>query len=324
MPMPPWSEIWDALRLLIAPALGMSLFVMFVGRYLAPGRLSILVPALALAAGVIAGNYFREAMTWQIDSDRPLNERDMRTALGWSLEGKPAVEPSDAESDLKKDELTIPPARYWLPWLAGLAILIDMLVCVLPASPSLGWVLRTMAALLAGRLLTPADLRVDSPWVSWALGLSIVVEWAILQFLARLWKDGTVAAALSLCLAAAGVIILHAHSARLTDMALLFAVALLAIALMAWRRPVDTSAALSAAAVFLPGLLLNAQQETFSDVPWRSFLLAALAPVALLPMLHSSLARQTRLNRWFLAIILPLIPAAYAVFLAAQAEKMQF
>jgi hypothetical protein len=324
MPLPPWSEVWDAIRLLIVPAFATSLLLMLLGRRFSGERSAVIAPALALAAGVLAGNCLREAMPWRIDSDHPLNEHELRTVLGWSLEGKPAVEPSaaDPEREEPPEQPPVPPARYWLPWLAGLALLIDLLARLV--SPSGGWAARTAVALLAGRLLTPADLRIDAPWASWTLGLAILWEWAILRSLARLWRDGSVPAALSLCFAAAGLIILHAHSARLTDMALLFSVPLFAIALVAWIWPVDTGGALSAAAVFLPGLLLNAQQETFSQAPWRSFLFAALAPIALLPLLYPKLARLTGWKRWALAIILPAIPATWGLILAAQAEQLQF
>jgi hypothetical protein len=323
MPLPPWSEVWDALRLLIAPALGASLLVMIAGRYLTRERFSIITTALALAAGVVAGNYFRGDMPWRIDSDHPLNQSDLREVLGWSLEGKPAVEASETDQE-KEEPLRVPQATYWLPWLAGLAMLIELPARFIRGPASIWWTIRTLAAVMAGRLLTPADLRIEQPWASWALGLSILVEWAILHSLAQRWKDGTLAAALMFCLAAAGVIILHAHSGLLTDMALLFSVALFPIALIAWFRPSDTGAALSAVAVFLPGLLLNAKHDTYSDVPWRSFLFAGLAPIALLPMLHPRLARQTRWRRWVPGIVLPLIPATWAVILAAQAEKLQF
>jgi hypothetical protein len=46
--------------------------------------------------------------------------------------------------------------------------------------------------------------------------------------------------------------------------------------------------------------------------------------LALLPMMHPKLASQTRWGRWLPGIILPLIPAAWAVILAADAEQLQF
>ncbi len=333
MPLPPWSEVWDALRFLIAPTLAASLLVMIVGRYLTGERFSIFATALALAAGVVAGNYFREDMPWRIDSDRPLTVGDLREVLGWSLEGKPPAESSETDQDKKeptqsddekKEPIRVPQSTYWLFWLAGLAMLVELLARFATLPPSIWWTIRALVAVFAGRLLTPADLRVEHSWTPWALGIAMLLEWAILQSLAQRWKDGTLGAALSICFAAAGIVILHAHSGRLTDMALLFSVALFPIALFAWIRPSETGGALGAVAVFLPGLLLNSMHDTVSDVPWRSFLFAGLAPIALLPMLHARLVRQTRWGRWVPGIILPLIPSIWAVVLAAEAEKLQF
>ncbi len=94
--------------------------------------------------------------------------------------------------------------------------------------------------------------------------------------------------------------------------------------MIAWLRPSDTGAALAAAAVCLPGLLLNAQQSIDSAIPWRSFMAAGLAPLALAPMLLPGFARQTRLRRWIPALVLPLIPAIWGVIRAAQAEALSF
>jgi hypothetical protein len=107
-------------------------------------------------------------------------------------------------------------------------------------------------------------------------------------------------------------------------MALLGFAALLGPALVAWVWPGDTGGAFAAVVVFLPGLLLTGQQETFSEVPLTSFLLAGLAPLALVPMLLPFLARCQRWARWLLGLILPLIPATLAVVLAMQAVTLEF
>jgi hypothetical protein len=324
--MPPWNEIWSALRLVIGPALGASLAVMLLVRLLAGEKCAPLAAALAVAAGFFTGNYFREAFAWRIDSDRVLNTKDLRLVLGWSLEGKPPPpeEESDESAAPKEEPPPIPPARYWLPWLAALAMLIDLMTR-LPGMPTnLSWIARTLIAVLTGRLLTPAYLRAEAPWMPWLLTLTILVEWAVLCALTRQWKDGTAPLGIALCLAAAGVVMLHAHSARMTDLALLWFAALVGVAAVSWWRPGDCGAALAGAAVFLPGLLLNTQQETFSNVPERSFIFAGLAPLACLPMLLSFVARQQRWRRWILGATLPFAVATYAVILAARAEKLQF
>ncbi len=176
MPLPPWSEVWDALRFLIAPALIASFLVMLAVRLLAGERFSVLASAFALAAGVVAGNYWSETIQWRVDSDRPLNERDMRTAVGWSLEGKPPAEPDEGEQ--KKDEPSrVPSGHCWLPWLAGLAILVDLLARLVPRASGAGWAARTLVAVLAGRLLTlHTSARGSAVGNLGKLGLAILLE----------------------------------------------------------------------------------------------------------------------------------------------------
>jgi len=322
MPLPPWSEVWDAIRLLIVPGLGASFLVLLIIRSIVGLRFSAVAVVFGLAAGLLAGNYFREAIPWRFDSDRPLNQRDLRMVLAWSLEGKPPADSLEGDEG-HEEQPSIPASLYWLPWAAALAMLVDLLARLIPF-PTIGWSLRTIIAVFAGRLLTAADVRLDAPWVSWALGGAILSGWALLGALATMWQDGTLAAAIAACFAVAAMILLHAHSAKLTDFALLASMALVGTALAAWVRPSDTGSALAAAAVFLPGLLLNGQHSTFSEVPKLSFVLAALAPLAVTPMLIPMLARQSRWKRWLPAIGLPLIPAIWALVLAARAETLQF
>lgn len=317
--MPPPGEVIDLFVRLLLPAMAASVIVMALLRRLGGERFAPLAAALALAVGVLVGNYFREAMPWRLDSERSLTGYDLATVLGWSLEQKPTGEIEDT-TDLPP----LPPSRYWLPWLAGLALLVELLVRLPAVTPSMGWILRTGTVLLAGRLLTPPDLRVATPWASWALAAAMLLIWMVLKALARQWKDATLPTALALCFAAAGMVLLHAHSARLADMALLGFAALFGIAVTAWLWPGDVAGALGAVAVFLPGLMLTGQQETFSEVPFTSFLLVALAPVALLPMTLPLIAQRQRWSRWLPGLILPLIPAGIAVYLAMQAESLPF
>jgi hypothetical protein len=314
--MPPMSEVLDAGLKLLGPALAASLAVALglgrlVGARFRPGA-----AALAVAAGVLAGNALRDVFPWRLDHERPLTFRDWRAGLEASLETRPAAEPAEGESSPS------PPTYYWLPWLAALAMAVE-LALLAGADSGPGWAARTVVAMLAGRLLTLPGARGELPWAPWCLGVVILLHWGVAVSLARRWKDGLVPAVQAACLTAAAVVILHAHSARLADAALLFAMALLgpSAAAFLWRG--DASSAAAAGAIALPGLLFMGQQETFSEVPLSSFALAALAPLALAVALVPALARQEGWKRWALAA-LPLVPAAAAVVLAARAESLPF
>jgi hypothetical protein len=174
--------------------------------------------------------------------------------------------------------------------------------------------------LFAARLLTPAHTRIEIPWASWSLGLAMILEWAVLVKLTERWKDGVVALGLAFCFAAASMVLLQAASARLSEMALFCFAALLGPALVSWRLPGDTGGAMGAVAVLLPGLMLVGQQETFAPIPWYSFALAGLAPLALAPLLLPFVSRrldqQHGWKRCLLALGLPAIPTTAAVILA--------
>jgi hypothetical protein len=107
MPLPPWDQVWDLLRLLLAPALAASLIVMLALRVLGGERLAPLAAALAVAAAVFAGNHFMPLFQWELQPGRPLTLADFRTALGWSLETKPSATSSDP---------TGPGSRAWRCW----------------------------------------------------------------------------------------------------------------------------------------------------------------------------------------------------------------
>ncbi|MFO0842452.1 MAG: hypothetical protein U0797_08665 [Gemmataceae bacterium] len=306
------SEVLDAALKLLLPALAASLVgALLLGR-LGGARLLPIAAALAVAAGMLAGNALRGVFPWRVDHERPLTFADWRAGLEASLEVRPMTEGEEA--------IPPPPTYYWLPWLAALAMAVE-LALVPAANSGPGWAARAVVALLAGRLFTLPGARGELPWLPWCLGVVILLHWGVAVGLARRWKDGLVPAAQAACFAAAGVVILHAHSARLADAAMLFGMALLgpALAAFVWRG--DASVAAAAGVVVLPGLVLMGQQETFSEVPLSSFALAGLAPLALAVALVPALARQVGWMRWVLAA-LPLVPAAAAVLLAAWAESL--
>lgn len=343
------TELQDALRLMVIPSavtslVLMSLFLLFLLllRWLGWHKAVGLTPwaaALAVAAGVYVGNECRERepLPWQFDNSRPLTAHDFGTVLGWSLESKPqAVDTSTDDPDEPF------PARttYWLAWLAALALLVELLARLPHVPFTVGWVARTLVAVLAGRLLTPAEFRAEVPWASWCLAVTILLEWALLTTLARRRQDGTVEAALALCFGTASVLLLYGHYASLSEVALLFAAAFVGLVLVTWRWlvvaafvgptltnwrwPGDTGSVLAAAAVLLPGLMCLCYREVESAVPWQSFLLLGLAPLALAPLLLPRPGGQHGWLGWVAVLLLPLIPAVVALVLAAQVETLPF
>jgi hypothetical protein len=311
-----------------------SLVVMLVARLLGGKRAGALATVLAVTAamfvglsGIVVGNNLSNLSPWQLDPDpdRPWDAGEfaeqLPRALFWSLEEEKAtleaVEGPAAEGvrPMNPDRRS----RYWLPWLAGLAMIVELLLPLLRVPSGPGWSLRTVIALLAGRLLTPNVQRMEDPWVSWALGVVILLEWALLTALARRWRDGVVPTSLGLCCIAAAMVLDEVHLSA-CEWNLLLGSSLAGPALLSWKWPSDTSPAAAACAVILPGVLLDSEYNYLDKViPLWSFLLAGLAPLALLPVWLPFLARRERWIRWVLGLSLPLIPAATAVVWAVQA-----
>ena len=193
--MPPWNELWDLFRYLLVPAAGISLAVMLAIRLFGGEKWGALASALSVLGGVLAANHWREAMPIRLQEDRPLSCGDLIRVLGWSLERKPIVSTDDFASlenfgSLPEDVPQVSP-RYWLPWLAILAIGIELLAGWPRFSPGTISAAKAFVSLMAGRLLTPTYFRVDYPWSSWALGFVIFAEWNVVTILAQVagWHD---------------------------------------------------------------------------------------------------------------------------------------
>ncbi|MGL4554882.1 MAG: hypothetical protein ACRC33_27255 [Gemmataceae bacterium] len=295
--MPPWSEVQDALLRVVLPAAGAAASVFLLIRLLGRERLTPLAAAAALAAGVVAGVWCREPAPL-------LPEGGLLAALGNSLERPPAG-------------ADVPRPYFWLTWSVLAALLVDVLARLPRVPPSAGWAARALVAACAPRRRGGDDLRNERPWLPWALAASSLALWAVGHELGRGRRGGLVPLVYAAAFAAAGVVLLHAHTARLTDLALIPAFALFAVAAAAALLPGDAGAA-AAAAVYLPGLMLIGQQGTFSDVPTAAFALAGLSPLAALPV---------PLRGWKGAaaqVGLPLLVAAAAVALAMRAESVEF
>lgn len=336
MPLPPWSDVEPMVRQLLLPTFAVALLVLLplrCGAWLLTRwgrkhgeRLVPMFAAVALGSAFVVGNHVKEIVPWELEYERPLTASDLREVVAWSLEAKrPAPEPAeDGDAVEQSPAVAVPESWYWLSWAAALAMVVDLLGR-LPGVPSgAAWAARAMTAAFVGRLLTPEALRSEWPWAAWALSLVILAQWAVVWELCRRWRDGTVAASIALCSNAVSVLILFAHSARLTELGLLLFAGCAALALVAWMWESDLGAALAGCAVFLPALVVSTRQTTMSEVPLTAFVLAGLAPLMLAVLLLPWMNRRERWTRWALALGLPLVPLAIALAMAAQVEELPF
>jgi hypothetical protein len=323
-PLPPAKDVLVTLQADVLPAAGgaaavMCLFLLF-GRWAAA-----LGSAAAVAVGFVCANYTFDKLSWEGT---------------WRL------------VPWKPDD----PAKpwYWLPR-AALALMIVGLLSrwvgliaarYLPErrwwiANGLVWLPRVAAtAAVAGWLLS--DRYTDGrTWLLPALVAAIVVEWVVLDSIARAGASAQVAAYLGLALVGAAVVLLHARWAGGMELGLVAGFALLGVALavgavtaaepapevLPWERPptpTAASGAIPAGVVFLLGLAIPGRLSNDSTVPLQSFWLIALAPLALAPFLIPALCPK---NGWFVRIarlVLVLAPVVAAVVLADQHARLTF
>jgi hypothetical protein len=225
-----------------------------------------------------------------------------------------------------------PPERlgwHWLLWPTALAMLVEVAARRPQVPATASWLLRALTAGHAAWLLVPSGLPSELDWVVpvyvWAVpafALVVLAEWGILQSLATELPGGTLPLAAACALLGAAGVIIHAHSARMTDIATFAAASFAGVALIAaWSRT-DVGAVMPAAAVMLPGLVLSAYYETFSEVPPQAFAFVALAPLTLAVPLAILKAGIRPPNIKMVAIVLIGLPAALALAMAMRVESI--
>lgn len=308
------GEVVEALFRCVTPTVGVAAAVfVFVAR-LAPKRLAFLAAPLALAAAFAQGNYLREAVQFRLDQEAPLTAGELGKAA-WRTSSRPAV--------TEEDQPAPPEAKYWLPWLAALALLTD-LAMGLPRVPVVfGWVVRAAVASLAARLLLPVGMHKPWPWPEAILAALMLALWALPWALAKRQAGGWAALALALALQSAAVVVLmEANWASLADVALLASAALFGVAVAAWGMAETTEACAGAAAVLLPAVVLIGRQQASDDTPMAAFALAAFSPLALtlvLPLWRGLPGRWRALA----GVVAVAIPAVTACALAVARSMAQ-
>lgn len=304
--LPPMSEVLDELRTAVLPAAGAAAVVYFLASVLPLVRRTALPVALAVGCGFVAGNWQRDAVEFRLDSSHPLRARELGQSLQAAITG---ANPHSA---------VVPSARYWLPWIvaAGLAAQI-----VGGGFRPAGWLLKLVVAAVGGWLLSPAQSL--NQHIVYTIGYTLLAMsiWWVLQ---DHETGGLPPFTAAIATGAAGILMLFASSLRYSDIGIITSSALMGIALVAWWFQSDITGVATVSALGVPGLMLLAQQDTFSKVPAASFSLMAAAPLALgflsLPVFRSTTGR----GRAVLTVLLWLAPVAASLYLASRYEVLDF
>jgi hypothetical protein len=304
------AEALDALFRCVLPTAGVAAAAFVLVTRLWPKRLAP-VAVLALGVAFVQGNHLREAVPYRLDAERPLTAGELGSAA-WHAIARPA---SDEEEQPPR-----PDPQYWLPWVAGLALLTDLAMNLARVQIVLAWIVRGAVSLLAARLLLPEGCRAEMPWPEAVLAAAMLATWAVAWSIARRQEaGGWVALALAIALQSAALaVLLLAAWLSLADVALIAASALAGVALASWAGGERAEGSIGAAAVLLPSVLLMAKQNAPEDVPNAAFVLAALSPLALTPLL---LAQRWLSGRWLAlaGLVLVSAPAGAAGVMAALA-----
>lgn len=318
--IPPIAEVCDALVFAVLPAIGVTALVAaLIPAFLGP-RTKFIAAAIAFVAGVAAANVFRGCLVFRLESDLPLYAADLIRSLWSAIAGQRAI-----IGGTDSDPIYAPRAgRYWLPWASLLALAGGLLIHLAQRHPAVSYTTRILTSVLAARLIVPATLAIETPWLAWVVALVIYALWTLAECRSERIPNEVTSAAVGLASVGAAAILLHAHSARLTDVATLIAFASFGITAIAFLGRIDAAGAIPAMAVALPGVLVAGYHETFSAVPAIAFLLPALAPLAtaLLSFMPERFVKGWRL--WAIAALLVGAPTFAAVVLAARAEPLQF
>ena len=176
--------------------------------------LRIVLPTFAVAAGVLI------AILWLAARTKHTDERIgvFGSALAFIL----AVAAGNWTATAPILPMVPSEAAWeWLPWTVLAVVVSEVLIRLLRMPAWLGWPIRLVIAGSTAAVLVPAELRPTAPWLLAAFALVVLAEWAILVSLANRVPGGSVPLSLALVCLGGTVVLVHAHSARLADIATL-------------------------------------------------------------------------------------------------------
>ena len=311
--VPPWPVVQSMLLTVVLPGFAVGAGVLTV--ICAATRsetIRLIGGALALMGGLAAGNFTRGLLPW------------------WSLEvGWPSLFPATLAAVSGGVVAALASARQGaLPGAPGMARP-DACLAPVPgearrSAPSIGrFGFLTMAGCafwLAPAGSPPAHLGLFALLFS-----ASALNWEAFRRsgVQSLGRGALLALAIPWGLAAATVLI-HAHSARFCDLAVLQTATLAGLGLIAALRRLDAAPLFAGPAVFFPALMLGGAANTFSEVPVASFILVALAPCALWSLKLPPIRQRSVRALAAAAVIAVLVPCAVAVILALRAEALDF
>lgn len=304
--IPPAGDILGPLQSAVLPGAGGAALVVCL--CLPLGRWAgALGAALAVALAFAWANYTFTAASWD----------DTGRLLPWKAE--PTA-----------------PAWHWLPRVALVLVVVGLLsrwVGLIAArylpehrkwgAPLFVWAPRVAAVVVVSQWLANDKVANLLGWPVLVLSAAMLLQWVILDELARSDRGTEAAAYQSAALFAAGTVMLYAHFGKFAEVGIALGCALAVVAAATAVGKLNASGAVPAGVAFLPGLIFAGRPSLAENaVPAASFWLVALAPLALAPFLAPRLARQTGWWPVVVRAVLVLAPLTVAVVLAMQNEKL--
>ncbi len=288
--LPPWPLIEEVLRTLVVPTLTVALVVVAIVCALTQsGHLRRLGAALALMGGLVAGNHFHPLLDWW---PAPF-------LRGW---------------------------RVLLPVISGVIVAATLLAMIPPRihwSLSLG--LRLLVATLSSWLLLEALAPLTEISTFGILLAGVVLNGEVTRWIGSRFPEGAALLVLTMVWGgASAVVLIFAHSARFSDLAVLLTASICGVGLGALRWKLDLTFLMAVPCIFLPCLLLAGAANTYSEVPFSAFAVVAMAPVALLLLLLPQIQRLPRRVLMVVAVAVLIIPCAVGVAMAARVESLDY
>jgi hypothetical protein len=297
--------VLDVLGFTVLPAFLVAAAVMSVFTVLFKGKLAPLGAALAVALGVVAATWTSHNIHLTVDTEG-----------NWLLKAAEKLVDIPVSLHLGRK------GSAWnrLPLAALLALAVGLLTRPAFVPVELAWPLRAGAVALAATWAVPDHAVRELRWLPAAFVAVTLLNWALMEYLAKEIPGGGVALALSLVAFVGAFVLMQASYGRGLGAATGLSAALLGVAFFAAWGKVDASGAVPGAVVLLSGLLMAGKSETeVADLPWAAFAVVAVSPLVwsltLLPRVRSW--RGAKLNAVRFVLLLGVLGVAVALALKA-------